>query len=96
MDILFIISGAFCLIEAVMLFMGKDFLIFTGGAIKKEDYNLPDLYKAEAPWFLVDGLLCLALGIVDLSIVIELVCIGAVFITLVVHWNILKNEKFRK
>lgn len=96
MDFLFMISGAACLGEAIALLMGKDFLLFYGSKIKAEDYDLPRLYRAEWPLFLVDAVCCLVIGFLQVSMVAEIICITIAFLTLLVHTRFLGGSQFKR
>jgi len=96
MDFLFMLSGAACLAEAVALIMGKDFLLFYGSKMKEEDFDLPRLYRAEWPLFLIDGALFLAIGLLKLPMQGEIVCLTVAFLTLLVHARFLGGSRFKK
>lgn len=96
MDFLFMLSGAACLAETIALLMGKDFLLFYGSKMKDADYDLPRLYRAEWPLFLIDAVCCLAVGFLDLSMTVEIICLTVTFLTLLVHARFLGGSRFKK
>lgn len=100
MDILFLFSGVACLIETVMLFRNKDYLIFmgkgNGNGLREEDYDLPRLYKAERWLFLIDAVTCLILGGRTGNYTLELICIALCLTTLVIHWNNFRSDLYKK
>ena len=96
MDFLFMISGAACLAETIALLMGKDFLLFYGSKMKEEDYDIPRLYRAEWPLFLIDGLCFLAIGFLKLSFQGEIIFLTVAFLTLLVHANFLGSSRYKK
>ena len=94
MDVLFILTGLLCGIEAVMLFAGRDYIMFRGGRQKEEDYDTEKLYRAERWNFVIDAVLLLVIGIADEYIMLSLACIGAALVTLAFH---LRNfSRYRK
>ena len=95
MDMLFFISGIACIIEAVMLFMGKDFLMFMGAKEKEEEYQTAQLYKAERWLFAADGILFFIIGASGENVMVSLICIGAALLTMAFHIYNFKCEKYK-
>lgn len=95
MDFIFLCMGAVCLAEAVDLFMGKDFLMFTGDT-KKDGFDLKKVYEAEKWIFLADGICSLVIGLNWFPQVVEYICVGIFALTLVIHVYIFKSRRFRR
>ncbi len=97
MDTLFFIAGIICGIETIMLFMGKDCVIFWGGKQKEEDYHTEELYRAERWPFMVDTILFVIIGAAGDRGNISMVCVGIAFLTLFLHaYNFKKYKKSKK
>ena len=95
MDTIYLVMGAMCLAEGAALFMGKDFLMFTG-ATKKENFDLKKVYGAERWLFLVDAACSLGVGFNRFSDQAEWALMALFGATLVGHVYVFKSEKFRK
>lgn len=95
MDTLFLLMGGVCLAEAVGLFAGRDFFMFTGN-VKKEDFDLKKVYSVERWMFLADAACCFAIGVNRLSDGMEWVLMALFGVTLFVHGYVFKSKKFRK
>lgn len=95
MDVIFLFTGAICLVESIMMFMGKDLMIFNETTFKKEDYDMKRLSKAEGILFLVDGLACVAMGALTRAFMLQMILIGVVFVTLFIHGRNFGTSKYR-
>lgn len=95
MDFIFLITGVICLTEAVLLLKGKDFMIFNDSTYRRQDYDLPRLLKAEAALFFADAAGCFYIAVWKPSMRMQLISIGAIFITLFLHWRNLCSGKYR-
>ena len=95
MDFLFMITGGVCLLEAILLFVGKDMMIFNNTTCKKEDYDLKPLCRVEGILFLIDGVGCLLLAMWDMSMEMEFVFMGLIFVTLFIHYRVFRGDKYK-
>lgn len=96
MDIIFFLTGCLCLAETVDLFMEKDFLIFMGGGIKPEDYDLVKLYAVEKWLFAVDTLGFFGLALHIGGFTGDLILLTIILISLIFHVIIFKSSRFKR
>lgn len=95
MDLLFLVMGAVCLAEGVVLFAGNDFLMFVG-SMKKDDYDIKKVFTVEKWVFLVDAACSIGVGINRFADMAEYVMLTVFGATLIIHVYVFKSKKFRK
>ncbi len=96
MDLIFLFMGGLCIAESIDLFMGKDFLIFTGSNVKKSDYDVDKVFAVEKWVFLADAACSFLIASGMISEMLEWALMVIFGLTLVLHVYVFKSKHFRK